>query len=391
MNKDTLLATLGCSPERHEGIVNTPVYRASTVLFDSLADYEAADKGQYTKGFTYGRYGTATSRALEETFAQLEGADKSIVTSSGLAAITTALLAFLKAGDHLLMTDSVYGPARRFCDHELKRFGVETTYYDPEIGAGIAALMKPNTKVIYTESPGSLSFEVQDIPAIAKAAHAGGAIVVSDSTWGTPYYYEPFALGVDISIHSATKYVGGHSDFVMGVISCKEPHYLQLLRTFRNIGVCPGSDNCFLALRGLRTMGVRLKQHYQSGLELAKWFAKQPEVVQVRHPALSGAPGHDIWKRDFKGACGLFSALLKPAPRDALAAMLDDMHHFGIGYSWGGFESLMIPVHAELSRSRTAKKWEHEGIVLRVHAGLEDVSDLIADLEQGFARMRKHG
>lgn len=386
MKKETLLATSGTGADAHRGIVNVPPYRASTILFSSLGEFEQADIGQSPYP-SYGRFGTPSTEALEQSIAALEGSDHSIVTASGLSAIMVSLLAFLNAGDHLLMVDSVYGPTRRACDYELKRLGIETTYYDPEIGAGISELIRENTKVVYVESPGSLTFEMQDVPAISKAAHAKGAIVIGDNTWATPLFIDPFALGMDISVHSATKYINGHSDVMMGVISCKSEHFKKLQLTFRNFGMCPSGDNCYLALRGLRTLAVRMKQHYENGVAVAKWLQGRSEVVQVLHPALPGAPGHDIWKRDFSGAASLFSIILKKNhPHKNLAAMLDGLEYFGMGYSWGGFESLLIPTHPE--KIRTAHKWNHEGNVLRIHVGLESPDDLIADLEKGFGRLK---
>lgn len=387
MKTETLLATLGCNPDDHRGAINTPVYRASTILFPTLAAFETAENNTCPYP-TYGRYGTISTNTLEESLAVLDGADHAIVTSSGLSAIVLALTTFLKNGDHLLMVDTTYGCTRRFCDNELKGMGVETTYYDPMIGAGIAALMKPNTKVVYVESPGSITFEVQDIPAIAKAAHAKGAVVMSDSTWGTPLYFRPYDLGVDISIHSATKYIGGHSDLVMGVVTCKKEHYPQLWKTFRNTGPCPSGDNCFLAQRGLRSMGARLAQHYENGVAVAKWLKARPEVETVLHPALPDCPGHELWKRDFKGACGLFSFILKEQPGvKAMTAMMDNLELFGMGYSWGGYESLLIPISPH--KIRTATKWNHKGQGLRIHVGLEHPDDLIRDLEAGFERLQK--
>lgn len=386
MKKETLLATLGSTPENHQGIINIPAYRASTILFPNLAALKAGEKGQYPHP-TYARYGTPSTQALEQFLATLEGADHSIVVATGLAAITVSLQAFLSQGDHLLMVDSVYGHTRHFCDQELKRFGIEVEYYDPLIGEGIAKLIKPNTKVVFVEAPGSLTFEMQDIPAIAKEAHKHNIVVIGDNTWGTPLYMDSFALGVDVSIHSATKYISGHSDLMMGVISCKKAHYAALKRSFGNIGAIPTGDNCYLALRGLRTLAIRLKQHYENGLIVANWLAKRPEVAAVLHPALPGAPGHDIWKRDFSGACGLFSIVLKEKYSDeVLAKMLDNMELFGMGYSWGGYESLVIPVN--ISTVRTVTKSPYTGQILRIHVGLESPDDLIADLEAGFARLK---
>jgi cystathionine beta-lyase len=387
MKKETLLAEVGCTPEKHRGVVNTPVYRASTILFPDLASFEASERGECSYA-GYARSGTPITDELEKAIAALEGVEHSIVLSSGLAAITASLFSFLKAGDHLLMVDSAYGPTRRLCDNELKRFGVETTYYDPCIGAGIAGLIRENTRVIYTENPGSLTFEVQDIPAICKAAHERGVVVIGDNTWATPLFFHPFDLGMDVSIHSATKYISGHSDLVMGVISCGEEHYGKIWNTYNNMGACPGGDNCYLALRGLRTLPVRIKQHYKNGLMVAQWLSERPEVAEVLHPALPGAPGHDIWKRDFSGASSLFSIVLRNGySKAALAAMLDGLEHFGMGYSWGGFESLIIPCVTQ--KKRALSKWDNDNILLRLHIGLEHTDDLIADLEKGFERLNK--
>lgn len=383
MKQDTLLAIAGLADERFDGVVNMPVCRASTILFKNLEDFEAGERGEY-KLPTYGRYGNPTQLALEAALAELEGADHAMVVSSGLAAITAALFAFLKSGDHVLVSDNVYGPGRRVCDYELKRFGVEVTYFDPSIGAGVEALIQPNTKLLYIESPGSLTFEVQDIPAMAKVAHKHDIVVFADNTWATPLGLRPFELGIDVSMHSATKYISGHSDMLMGVLSCKESHYKPLIHTVRHFGACPAADNCALALRGLRTMGVRLRHHQQSALHMAEWLKARPEVTQVFYPALPGAPGHEIWKRDFSKACGLFAFQMKALPHEKLREFIDGLDYFGLGWSWGGFESLIIPV--TLGKQRSATEWKHEGALIRVHIGLEDVEDLKADLAKAFAR-----
>lgn len=383
---DTKLAHLGSKPAENFGILNPPVYRASTVLFPTLAALEEAAKDPF-KGVYYGRHGTPTTFAFEDAIAALEGGYRTTALPSGVAAIAAALMAFVKAGDHILMVDTVYNPIRRFCDTVMARFGVETAYYDPLVGGGIAALIRPNTKVVFTESPGSLTFEVQDIPAIVAVAHKAGAVVVMDNTWATPLYFQPFAHGVDVSIQSVTKYVGGHADLMLGTITSTEPHWRKLRRSAADFGACAAPDVCSLALRGLRTLSVRLSRHRETGLILAGWLAKRPEVARLLHPALPDDPGHALWKRDFTGASGLFGVVLKEVPRKALAAMLDGMELFGMGFSWGGFESLILPVDPR--PYRTATTWKAPGPLLRIHAGLEDPDDLIRDLERGFDRLAR--
>jgi cystathionine beta-lyase len=378
--QDTRLAHAGCEPGRYHGFVNPPIYRGSTVLFPSVAALEANDQD-----YTYGRLGTPTVSALEEALAELEGGYRTLLTPSGLSAIAATLLALVAAGDHVLITDSAYRPTRRFCDHVLKRLGVETTYYDPLLGAGIKALVKKTTRVVFTESPGSQSFEVQDIPGIAKAAHAAGACVVMDNTWATPLYLKPFAHGVDVSIQAATKYIVGHADAMLGAITTTEAAWPTIARAHEDLGLCPGPEDVYLGLRGLRSLGVRLARHQASGIEIARWLAGRPEVARVLHPALASDPGHALWKRDFTGASGLFAVVLKPVAAEAVAAMLDGLELFGMGYSWGGFESLILPF--DPSEYRTATKWQSEGPALRLHIGLEDVDDLRADLEAGFGRL----
>jgi cystathionine beta-lyase len=304
-----------------------------------------------------------------------------------LAAVSTALLATAGAGDHVLVTDSVYRPTRNFCNGVFKRLGVETTYYDPMIGAGIAKLIKPNTRVVFVEAPGSQSFEMQDIPAIAKVAHANGAIVLMDNTWATPLYYRAFEKGVDMQIQAGTKYIGGHSDIMFGCVSANASTVAALKDTVYTMGLCVGPDDMYLAQRGLRTLGVRLERHYQSGLRVARWLERRPEVLRVMHPALESDPGHAIWKRDFTGACGLFSIALKPTSENSAHAFLNELTLFGLGYSWGGFESLAILF--DCSDYRTATKWAPGGPTVRFHIGLEDPDDLIADLERGFAALAK--
>ena len=383
---DTLAAHLGRDSKFSQGFVNLPVYHGSTVLFDTYEDLEISHENRNKMNqIAYGRYGTPLSFALEQSVAELEGAYGGITTSSGLAAITNTLMAFVGSGDHILVTDSVYKPTRSFCDTLLKRFGVETTYYDPLIGDGISNLIRPNTKIIFLESPGSQTFEIQDIPAITSSARARGVVTLLDNTWATPIYLKPFELGVDVSIHAATKYITGHSDAMLGVITTTEEHYYTVRDSVRLNGQCAGPDTMFLGLRGLRTMPTRLRQHYESGMIVAKWLSERPEVARVIHPALPGDAGYEIWKRDFSGASGLFAFILNPVSTSAVAALVDNAKLFGIGYSWGGFESLLIPF--DPSDYRTATKWEAEGPALRMHVGLESTDDLIADLEVGFEAM----
>jgi cystathionine beta-lyase len=380
---ETRVAHAGREPQRYHGFVNTPIYRGSTVLFPTLASLEANEQE-----FTYGRLGTPTVKALEEAIAELEGGRRTLLAPSGLAAIATALLAFVSAGDEILVSDSVYRPTRRFCDHVLRRLGVKTTYYDPLIGGGIKALLNDRTKVVFAESPGSQTFEVQDVPAIAAAAHAAGAVLILDNTWATPLYFKPFAHGVDVSVQAATKYIVGHADAMLGAITANEKTARAVEKVHEELGLCPGPEDVYLGLRGLRTLGVRLARHQQSAIELAKWLEARPEVERVLHPALPSHPGHQLWRRDFTGASSLFAFILKPVSRPALAAMVDGLTLFGMGYSWGGFESLILPFDPR--DYRTATTWQVEGQAIRLHVGLEDVEDLKADLEAGLARLAHH-
>ncbi|MBW7849085.1 MAG: cystathionine beta-lyase [Rhodospirillales bacterium] len=385
MKKDTLIVHAGRHPEDQHGAVNPPVYHVSTVTYPTVAALEAGAKKPF-EGVRYGRYGTPTTFALEEAVAALEGGWRSIATSSGLGAIAGALVAYLKAGDHLLMVDTVYHPTRKFCDGMLARFGVETTYYDPRIGVGIDGLMRPNTRVVFCEAPGSLTFEMQDIPAIAQVARERGVVTMMDNTWGTPLFFKPFAHGVDVSIQAATKYIVGHADAMLGLITTTEEHWANVKAAVAAFGYSAGSEECYLGHRGLRTLSVRLRQHQETGLRLAEWLAARPEVAAVMHPALPDDPGHALWKRDFEGACGLFGVTLKPTSKAAVDAFLDGLEYFALGYSWGGYESLIIPTSGQVVR--TATRWEPAGPTLRIHAGLEDIEDLKADLEEGFARLR---
>jgi cystathionine beta-lyase len=384
MHDDTLLVTEGRDPERNHGVVNPPIYRASTILSKSVAAFEAP---RQVRGVYYGRGGTPTTFALEDAVAALDGGHGAVITGSGKTAIAQALLAFLRAGDHLLMVDSAYAPTRQLCDRVLARFGVETTYYDPLIGAGIEALIRPDTKIIYLESPGSLTFEVQDVPAIVEVARRRRVLTAIDNTWATPLYFKPLRLGVDLCIHAATKYIGGHSDLMMGTVSCGEALYEPLRKGMYDLGSYVSPDDCYQALRGLRTLSVRLERHQANALRLATWLKVRPEVERVLYPALPDDAGHALWRRDFTGACGLFGVLLKPCPTAAWHALIDGLELFGLGASWGGYESLIMPNHPE--RYRTATRWDRHFPSIRIHAGLEDPDDLIADLEAGFARLNR--
>ena len=383
--KDTLVTHLGRHPEAQLGAVNPPVYHASTILSPNMAAWEGRDPAKRFETVRYGLYGTPTTFALEEALARIEGGYRAMLMCSGLAAITAPLQACLKCGDHLLMVDSAYGPTRNFCDKVLTRCGVATTYYDPLIGEGIARLIRPNTRVVYVESPGSLTFEVQDVPAIAEAAHALGATVLMDNTWASPWLFASFAHGVDISIHAATKYITGHSDVMLGAVIASEATYLPVRTMAAELGHCAAPDDAYLALRGLRTLGVRLERHQRNALAVARWLQARPEVARVLYPALPEDPGHALWKRDFTGASGLFGVVLRPAPQSAVHALIDALDLFGIGASWGGYESLILPTNP--ARQRSATRWAPEGPTLRLHIGLEDPQDLIEDLERGFAAL----
>ena len=381
---DTLLAHAGRAPKKNFGVVNPPVYHASTILYPTVAEYEASGRNRYNQ-LTYGRHGTPTSLALEEAIATIEGGHRAVAFCSGVAACFASILAFVKAGDHILMVDTVYGPVRGFCTGFLARFGVETTFYDPLIGANIASLFRPNTVLVYLESPGSLTFEVQDVPAIVAQAKARGLKTMLDNTWSAPLFLKPLALGVDVDIISATKYIVGHSDAMMGIAVCTEESFLAVRNAATEMGNHAAPDDCYLALRGLRSAGVRLRQHQKQALALAEHLAARPEVERVMYPALPSDPGHALWKRDFTGASGLFGVALKRGtPKKAIEAMLDGFELYGMGASWGGFESLVLPTHPE--RLRSAAPWD-SGPCLRFHAGLEDIDDLITDLDRGFERL----
>jgi cysteine-S-conjugate beta-lyase len=376
----TELTRLGRRPRAYHGFVNMPVYRGSTVLFPDAETLESREVE-----YTYGRPSNPTTRELEIALARLEGGARTFLTPSGLSAISTTLLAFAEAGGHMLIVDSAYFPTRRFANRVLKRMGVDVEYYDPLTGAGIASLIRRETKLVLTESPGSQTFEMQDIPAICKVARGAGVPVAIDNTWGTPLYFPAFEHGVNISIQSCTKYIVGHADALLGAVICDEAAAGAVAAAHEAYGLCANSEDCFLALRGLRTLGVRMERHWRAGLEIAEWLRARPEVARVLHPAIPGDPGYELWKRDFKGAAGLFSIILKPCSKTAVQRMLNALQIFGMGYSWGGFESLIVPFDA--SHARTATVWKPEGPSLRLHIGLEDVGDLKRDLERGFAAL----
>jgi cystathionine beta-lyase len=374
------VVTAGRSPFDHHGLVNPPVYHASTLLHRTMDALE-----NRTQPYSYGRRKTPTIEALETAIRELDGGAETVLCPSGLQACTLALLTVASAGDHILVTDSVYGPTRTFCDRTLARFGVTTTYFDPLIGAGIETLFKANTRAVFLESPGSLTFDVQDVPAIAAAAHAANIHVIVDNTWATPLFFDAIGHGADLTVIAATKYVVGHSDAMLGTVTATDKLAKQLRETHGNLGLTTGPDDIYLGQRGLRTMAVRLNQHQATAKRIAEWLQTRPEVARVLYPALPTDPGHEIWKRDFKGASGLFGVELKPCSKAALAAMLDGMSLMGMGWSWGGYESLIVPAHPH----RTAKKFEHQGPLIRIHAGLENADDLIADLDAGLDRLKK--
>ena len=389
MREETTVVHAGRHPEQHQGAVNPPVFHISTVLSQSVEEHRRRRRDwlQDLPVTYYGRCGNPTIQALQEAIATLEGGHRSVLYPSGLAACAGALLALLSSGDHVLMVDTVYGPTRALAGGILKRFGVHTTFFDPLLGRGIESLMRPETRVVYLESPGSLTFEVQDVPAIVEVAHRRGAMVVIDNTWGTPLYFKPFAHGVDVSVQSATKYIAGHSDAMLGAVTCTREAWPKLRTSTIELGQTAGPEDAYLGQRGLRTLAVRLKAHWEAGVALAEWIGRQAEVERVLHPALPGDPGHAIWKRDFSGASGLFGVVLKEGVSDkALAAMIDGLELYGIGSSWGGYESLIVPFDPR--EARTATKWPHKGPCFRVHAGLENLDDLIGDLEAGFGRLR---
>jgi len=381
LQASTVLAHVARKPELHHGMVNTPIFRGSTILSSTLKEWESRKKLDNPYA-SYGRFGTPTTAALEEAVARAEGGFCSIVLPSGLAACTHTILSLVKTGDHVLLPDSVYGPTRSFAERVLTRFGIAAEFYDPSIGSGIDALMRSNTRVVFVEAPGSGTFEMQDIPAIAAQAHAAGAYVVMDNTWATPLFFKPFEHGVDVSVQAGTKYLVGHSDAILGVATANERAWPLLQKGVHDFGQTIGPDDVFLALRGMRTLALRMQQHWQTGLHLAQMLQQHPLVERVMHPALTQDPGHALWKRDFLGASGLFSIALRPMDRQALAGFFDALQLFGIGLSWGGYESLVLPMDVP---RRNTKSWPLQGPLVRIHAGLEDAEDLAADLCQALA------
>jgi cystathionine beta-lyase len=376
----TKLVHAGRQPFDQYGFINTPIYRGSTVLFPTYADLMARNAR-----YSYGTVGTPTTESLETAWTELTGAAGTVLAPTGLAAIALALITAASSGDHILVSDSVYRPTRHFCDTILKRMGIATTYYDPLVGADVDKLITEKTRVIFLETPGSQSFEVQDVPAIVSVAKAKNICTILDNTWATPLFLDAFAHGVDMSLEAGTKYLSGHSDLLLGLVSGNAAWYPRLRATYDAFAMCPGPEDVFLALRGLRSMELRLREAQRQGLAIAEWLAGRSEVAQVLHPALPACPGHAIWKRDFTGASGLFSIVLKPCSPAAVAAFLDGLKLFGMGYSWGGFESLVIPF--DCRTYRTATIWAPEGPALRFSIGLEDPDDLKADLAAGFARL----
>lgn len=388
MKDDTIITHSGRHPFENHGVVNPPVYHASTILFPTMDEY--VNRGD-TARIRYGRRGTPTTFALEDALTELEGgpATGTAIVPSGLSAITMTLMAFVQTGDHILITDNTYGPTRSFSTGKLSQLGIEAEFYDPAIDAGIEKLIRPNTRLIWLESPGSQTFEMQDVRAIAEVAKSKSIVTMIDNTWSGGYYFKPLSHGIDISVQAGTKYIVAHSDVMLGSITCNEATFDQVYASAQSFGACSGPDDIYLALRGLRTMGVRMPRHHESGLKIARWLQERPEVIRVMHPGLPQDPGHERWKRDFTGASGLFGFVVKSDNPLKAAAMMDGLKFFGMGSSWGGFESLLIPASPE--KNRTATDWNPGGFTMRIHVGLEDADDLIADLDAGFERYNQAG
>lgn len=384
MKDDTRIILAGRHPERHGGIVNPPIVRASTVIANTLDEWDARKKvrAEDVPGLYYGRHGTPTTQALEEAVADLEGGYRAMVYPSGLAACAMAILSIVKSGDHILVTDSAYDPVRRLAQDYLPRMGVSASFFDPNVGVKIGDLIRRETRAIYLESPGSHTLEIQDVPAICEIAHKRGLKVLMDNTWATPLYFKPLAHGVDLSIQAATKYIVGHSDAMLGIVTANKETWPQLRDVTHDLGQTAGPDDSYLGQRGFRSLHVRLQRHWETGLVLAEWLAGRPEVERVIHPALPGDPGHALWRRDFSGASGLFSVVFKPVENQAFRNFVDSLELFHIGGSWGGYESLILPIAPASYRSITS--WDYKGPAVRLHAGLESASDLVDDLAQGM-------
>ncbi len=387
---DTILTHGGRDTDASKGAVNIPPFRASTVLFDSTKAVLDWDPG--FRQFRYGRFGTPTTAALEDLYAELEGADRAVAASCGMSAISMAVSAFVGAGDHMLVTHGAYDPGVRFCTNYLTRFGVETETFEPDIGAGIGELLRPNTRMVYLESPSSMTFEVQDVPKIVETvkrySETNGCRILTmlDNTWATPLNFRPIEHGVDIVVQAATKYIVGHADAMLGIVACSDADFMPIKSTAISLGINAGSEEIYLGLRGLRTLSVRMERHFANAMKIAEWLQQREEVARVLFPPLPGAPGHELWKRDFNGGSSLMGIVLKPGySRDAANAMLDGMELFGMGFSWGGFESLLIS--GQQQRGRNSGKFAGDGPMLRLYAGLENVDDLIADLDKGFGRL----
>ncbi|GIU53097.1 MULTISPECIES: cystathionine beta-lyase [Shewanella] len=381
----TQIVSVGREKKYSKGIINPPVYRASTVVFDTMDDMRFAIKNKTNGEMFYGRRGTPTHFSFQQAISELEGGAGTALYPSGAGAISGALLSFLKSGDHLLMVDSAYEPTRDLCNKLLAGFGIETTYYDPLIGEGIKDLIQPNTKVLFLESPGSITMEIQDVPTLSRIAHEHDVVVMLDNTWASPINSRPFEMGVDISIQAATKYIVGHSDVMMGTATANEAHWEQLRENSYIMGQTTSPDDVYLAARGLRTLGVRMAQHDKNALKVANWLASRPEVDHLRHPAFETCPGHEFYQRDFSGGNGLFSFVLKQGNLASVTAFVENMRHFKMGFSWGGYESLILGVFG-IDRLRTATQWDTSKPLIRLHIGLEDPDDLIADLTAAFER-----
>ncbi len=395
MHDATRIVHAGRNPKEQGWMVNPPIYQSSTIVFPTYKDLLYAERGYSNNDLVepyelkYGRYGTQSNFSLEKAISEIEDGYNTFVTSSGAAAVYTAIMAFVKQGDHILMVDNTYSPTRGFNTKFLTKFGVETTYYDPYVGADIAKLIKKNTKVIFMESPGSLSFEVQDVKAICKVAKKHGIVTIIDNSWASGLYFKPLEHGVDVSVMALTKYINGHSDTMMGSITVQEKHFRAMYDGFRYMGVTAAPFSCYMVQRGLRTVKVRMDHIYKSTLELAKWLEKRSEVKKVLYPALESSKDHKLWKRDFTGAAGVFSIVLdKRYSQESIARMIDKLHYYGMGYSWGGYESLILPIN--VAKARSATKWPYgENTCFRINVGLEDVEDLKEDLEAGFKRLKK--